>query len=568
MIDILDDDLSIPSAVTAPVARGLIRMRPYQAEADEKVEANWDQVDERTGEKITRQIVTMATGTGKTPLMGSVARRAFDRGGRVLTLAHTDELIDQARDKFESLLGLPTAKEKAKDRALLDDRIVVGSIQSLCRPARLDSWPKDHFALVQVDECHRSMSASYQRVLSHFCEGGARVLGVTATADRGDKKALGEFYHKLAFDYRLPQAVDDGWLVRLVTRTMDLKIDVTPVKTSATSEGTDLNAGQLSSVLEPMLGEIARAIRAEAGGRKVVVFLPSVDLSIKMSVAMTAAGYRSTWVSGKPHCSDLERVTRQAAYRNGEFDCICNAMLLTEGWDCDDVDCVVILRATQIRALYAQMVGRGTRPLSSIRAALDRAEDKEERKAIIARSPKPYVLVLDPLWLFESHNLALPASLVTDNEELAKQMRNRDGDLMVTKETVEKDFLENLRKALAKNRNRRAATVDPLTFAISIGDEELAAYQPTSLWDMRDPTAEQMRALEGEGIETELVKWRGQAERILNKIIKRREEGLCSVRLMNWLKGRGIDATLYTHDEAVKRQRALMMHFKNRRAGQ
>jgi len=565
VIDILEDDVSLPATVPAAVARELIvpsrgpvRARPYQAEADESVEAGWSMIEE--GRTIRTQLVTMATGCGKTPFMGMVARRAYDRGGRVLCLAHTDELIEQARDKFSKLTGLPAAKEKAEDRALLDDRIVVGSVQTLCRQARLDTWPRDHFNLIEVDECHRSLADSYQRVLGHF--DSARVVGVTATADRGDKKALGEFYQRLAYDYPMVKAVKDGWLVRPLVQTLPLEIDLRGVKTSATSEGSDLNGQQVGHVLEPFLGEIARAIKQEAGHRKILIFMPSVDTSAKMAAAMREAGFAADFVAG----NDKDRSAKIARYQRGELQVLCNAMLLTEGFDCDDIDCVVCLRATKIRALYVQMVGRGTRPLASIVGALGAAESAEERCRIIAQSRKPHVLLLDPLWLYEQHDLTTPASLVTANEELAKQMKGRQGDLIANQEEAERDFLENLRKAIAKNRNRRAATVDPLTFAISIDDKELAAYEPQSLWEMRDPTVEQLRALENEGIETELVKWRGQAERILHKIRERRDRGLCSVRLMNWLKRHGIDATLMTHEEATRKQRGLMMGFKGKGA--
>lgn len=531
-----------------PVAPSSAKLRPYQAEADISVEQGW--AEHRT------QLVTMATGCGKTPFMGAVARRFFDRGGKVLMLSHTDELIEQGRDKFSSIMGLPAAKEKAEDRALLDDPIVCGSVQTLCRPARLESWPQDHFALIEVDECHRSLAEMYQRILKHFAT--AKVLGVTATADRGDKKMLGEFYERLAYDYPMVKAVKDGWLVRPIVKTLPLAIDIKGVKTRATSEGTDLNTTQVGHVLEPFLGEIARAIMAEAPKRKILIFMPSVDTSQKMAVAMRAAGFRADFISG----DDKERGRKIEAFKRGELQVLCNAMLLTEGFDCDDVDCVVCLRPTKIRALYTQMVGRGTRPLSEIVPMLHRAADAEERCRIIAASSKPHVLLLDPLWLYEQHDLTTPASLISKNEEEVRQMRGKQGDLLKNHEVVQRDFLDNLRKAIEKNRNRRSAMIDPLTFAVAIGDTELANYEPRSLWDLREPTAEQLKALDGEGIGLDTVKWRGQAELLLNRIVQRRERGLCSLRAMNWLKRHGIDAVMMTTDEANRKMRALHMNFR------
>lgn len=558
MITFIDPDQETTAIDLELVSTELIPgLRHYQQQAYDRVGAGWG--------TYKTQLVTMATGAGKTPFMGAVARANYNAGGRTLMLAHTDELIEQGLAKFSSLSGLPCAKEKAEDRALLEDRVVVGSVQTLCRPARLDSWPKDHFSLVMVDECHRSLAEMYQRVLRHFDT--ARVLGVTATADRGDKKMLGEFYENLAFDYSMLNAVKDGWLVRPIVKTLQLEIDVTTVKTRATSDGADLNPTHLGHILEPLLDIIARAIWAEASDRKVLVFMPNVELSEKMSAAMTRAGFRSSWVSGMPHCTPRERTERQAAYARNELNCLVNAMLLTEGWDQDDVDCIVCLRATQIRALYQQMVGRGTRPLKEIVPLLQRtggAEGAEERCRIIANSRKPHVLLLDPLWLYEKHDLTTPACLVLRNEEEVRQMKGKQGDLIANQEAVAKDFLENLRKELAKNRNRRSAMIDPLTFAVAIGDAELANYEPRSLWDLREPTAEQLRVLEAEGIESGTVKWRGQAELTINIILKRKERGLCSVRTMNFLKRHGIDATVMTADEANRKQRALFANFSRK----
>lgn len=548
MIDLLDDDAMIDLQSLLAENKYLAGMRPYQSDAFLSVENGWA--------NHKRQLVTMATGCGKTPFMGACARKHFDIGGRTLVLAHTDELIDQAIDKFIRITGLPATKEKAKDRALLSDRVVVGSVQTLCRTSRLDGWPVNHFDMILTDECHRSLADMYQRVYERFPD--SRHIGVTATADRGDKKALGEFYENLAFDYPLAKAVDDGWLVRPIVQTLPVEIDITKVKIAATGEGSDINPKHVSSMLEPLLGSIAKAIREAAGDRKILIFMPGVESSQKMALAMREVGYVSDWVAG----ADKERSEKIEAYKRGEIQCLSNAVLLTEGFDCDDVEVVVVLRATQIRSLYVQMVGRGTRPLSSIVPLLQKAKDKHERKQIIASSAKPHVLLLDPLWLHEKHDLTTPASLVAKNKEVERQMRGKQGDLLQIQEQTERDFLETLRKEIEKNRNRRSQTIDPLTFAVAIDSHEIANYTPKTLWELRDPTAEQLRALEKQGIETELVRWRGQAELIIKAITQRQDRGLCSVRMMQWLKKHHIDATLMPHDEAVKKQRALMKGFR------
>ena len=105
--------------------------------------------------------------------------------GNVLILAHRDELIEQARDKYQRMFNELPGKIKAAETDL--KRVTVGSVQTMAR--------RDYTGLFQtviVDEAHHSISDSYQSVLGQFPE--AKVLGVTATPDRGDKKSLARYY--------------------------------------------------------------------------------------------------------------------------------------------------------------------------------------------------------------------------------------------------------------------------------------------------------------------------------------------------------------------------------------
>ena len=547
----LDEALAEPEVQPSSLAHEL---RDYQFAADIRIEEGW-----RAGHQT--QLFVIPTGGGKTRVMAAAAMRNYEAGGRTLFLCHMDELIEQARKEFTNLTKLPTAKEKAAEHALLSDRVVMGSIQTMAKPNRLATWPKNHFSLVIGDEAHLHLAKGWLAVLNHFREGGARILGCTATAERGDKKELGTFYQNLAYDYSLVNAVHDGWLVRPMVQTINIGegIDIREVKAVRTGEGSDLNPTQIGHIIEPFLKRIAAHVWEQVPTRKILIFMPSIDTAQKMAEAMKAMGFMADWVSG----TDDDRRVKLARYMRNELRVLCCPIFLSTGWDCDDLDVIMSLRATKVRTLYRQIVGRGTRPLKVILKALQAAANAEERKKIIAASAKPSLLLLDPLWLYENHDLTTPACLVAKNEDEEKALKGKQGDLIAAEETVAKDLLDNLRKAVEKNRNRKSSFIDPLTFAVAMDDETIANYNPETLWQCDEPTAGQIKALEANGVESSTVRWRGQAEMILNVINSRNDRGLCTVRQMNFLKKHQIDARLMDKDSATKKVASIILNFKH-----
>ena len=170
-------------------------LRPYQQEARESIFEQWD-----SGVKKT--LLVLPTGCGKTIVFAKVTEDCVRNGDRVLILAHRGELLEQAADKIHKSTGLGCAVEKAEESCQGSwFRIVVGSVQTLMREKRLGQFPADYFNTIIIDEAHHCISDSYQRVLQHFPD--ARVLGVTATPDRGDMRDLGQVFESLAYEYTL-----------------------------------------------------------------------------------------------------------------------------------------------------------------------------------------------------------------------------------------------------------------------------------------------------------------------------------------------------------------------------
>ncbi len=485
-----------------------MELRPYQNEAKEAVLTQWE-------DGIQRTLLVLPTGCGKTIVFAKITEECVRNGKRVLILAHRGELLTQASDKIEKACGLKCAVEKA-DETCLDSwyRITVGSVQTLMREKRLSNFSSGYFDVIIIDEAHHAVSDSYTRILNHFKN--AAVLGVTATPDRGDMKNLGKVFQSLAYEYTLPKAIKEGYLSPIKAVTIPLKIDFTGVSVQA----GDFKASDIDTALDPYLYQIAEEMKAYCLNRKTVVFLPLVKTSQKFRDILNQAGFTAAEVNGE----SPDRAEILGDFDKGKYNVLCNSMLLTEGWDCPSVNCVVVLRPTKVRSLYSQMVGRGTRL----------CEGKTE------------LLLLDFLWHTERHELCRPACLIAENEEVAKKMTEKiaDAGCPVDIEEVERaaaddvvaEREEALAKQLAEMRKRKKKLVDPLQFELSIQAEDLSSYVPSFGWEMAPPTDKQKESLEKLGILPDEIDNAGKAKMILDRLEKRRIEGLATPKQIRRLE--------------------------------
>lgn len=486
-------------------------LRPYQQQARDRIHAEWD-----AGH--TRTLLVLPTGTGKTIVFASVAADQVRAGDRVLILAHRGELLEQAADKLQRSTGLVSAVEKAESTCL-DSwfRVVVGSVQTLQRTARLERFPQDYFGTIIIDEAHHAITDGYRRILDYFS--GAKVLGVTATPDRGDMRNLGEVFDSLAFEYKLTDAIKEGYLCKIMAQTIPLQLDIT----SVTMSGGDYAVGDLGTALDPYLEQIAAEMARRCKSRKTVVFLPLIKTSQKFRDLLNAHGFRAAEVNGQ---SDDRRQVL-ADFDAGKYNVLCNSMLLTEGWDCPSVDCVVVLRPTKVRSLYSQMVGRGTR-----------------------LSPgKTDLLLLDFLWMTDKHELCRPADLVCEDRTVALQMTEHlaetgcPEDIEEAAAQASEDVVAQREEALAKQleeqRRKKAKLVDPLQYEMSIQAEDLAGYVPAFGWEAGPPSEQQTAALEKLGILPDAVESAGKAALLLDRLNKRRDEGLTTPKQIRCLEKYG-----------------------------
>lgn len=506
-----EKQITLLEPAEVPTRPAPISLRPYQNEAKSAVLEQWEQGVQRT-------LLVLPTGCGKTIVFAKISEDCVKRGERVLILAHRGELLEQAADKIHKACNLNCAVEKAEETSLGSFwRITVGSVQTLMRESRLARFLPDYFDTIIIDEAHHAISDSYQRILQHFS--GAKVLGVTATPDRGDMKNLGQVFDSLAYEYTLPRAIREGYLCPIKALTIPLNLDLTGVSVQA----GDFRAADLDTALDPYLYQIADEMLRNCADRKTVVFLPLVKTSQKFRDILNQRGFRAAEVNG--NSEDRAEILRD--FDDGKYNVLCNSMLLTEGWDCPSVDCVIVLRPTKVRGLYCQMVGRGTR-----------------------LSPgKKDLLLLDFLWHTQRHELCRPAHLICESDEVAQKMTANLAesgcamDITEAEVQAESDVVAQREEALAKQlsemRKRKRALVDPLQFEMSIQAQDLSGYVPSFGWEMSPPSQKQLDALEKYGIYPNEIENAGKAQLLLERLNKRRMDGLSTPKQIRLLENKG-----------------------------
>lgn len=484
-------------------------LRPYQIAAVEAVQREWEQGNRKT-------LLVLPTGTGKTICFSEIAKRVVDHDDNVLILAHREELLSQAADKLKKMTGLDAALEKADSHAAGSMfPVVVGSVQTMMREKRLAEWSNDSFGAVIVDEAHHALSESYKKVLGYFDK--ANILGVTATPDRGDMRNLGSFFDSLAYEYPLTKAIKDQYLCKIMAQTIPLNIDLSSVKL----QNGDYAAGDLGNALDPYLEQIADIMAQKYADRKTICFLPLVETSKKFRDLLIERGVNAFEVNG--NSSDRKEVLEM--FDTVKSGVLCNSMLLTEGYDNPSIDCVVVLRPTKIRSLYCQMIGRGTR----------------------LHPGKDHLLILDFLWHTTRHELCRPTCLICKSEEAAKEIEKRldeTGEAFEINEDFEREVMEDVRaqreQALAdmlkEQRKKKAKLVDPLQFQMSILDEDLQEYEPTFAWEMGKATDKQLKAIEKFGLNPEGVPNKGYASMLLDRLMKRIDQGYSSAKQIRCLE--------------------------------
>jgi len=506
-----------------------MELRPYQKQSIDCILKEW--------RKVRSTLLVLPTGCGKTIVFCKLSELKVREGSRILILAHREELLIQAADKMQKATGLKCAVEKAEKTAFGSwFRITVGSVQTLKNPTRQEKFSPDYYDYIIIDEAHHALSPTYQSVIDYFS--GAQILGVTATPDRGDKKNIGKVFQSVAFEYSLPEAIRSGFLSPIKALTLPLNIELGKLKIKA----GDFSERDLDDALAPYLESIAEEMVTHCMDRKTMVFLPLIATSKRMQMLLNDRGFRCAEVNGK----SKDRKEIIADFGTDKYNAICNSMLLTEGFDEPSVDCIVCLRPTKVRALYSQIVGRGTR--------------------LSPETGKKDLLVLDFLWHTEKHELCRPAHLISHDkfeadamvkimEENSKSGNPTALDLEDVEDEAKKDAVQERENALAKQlkekEGRKKKLVDPVAFGLSIDGDDLKNYIPTEVYEMGIASKAQLALLERHGINPDDVSCAGYASKLIEKLKARTAAGMTTAKQIRFLNRYGFkNVQNWTQDQA------------------
>ncbi|NEX48352.1 DEAD/DEAH box helicase [Pseudotabrizicola algicola] len=299
------------------------------------------------------------TGAGKTIMLSAVTGRMTGDGAKACVLAHRDELTRQNRAKFARVNpGTETSVVDATTKSW-NGQVTFAMAPTLSRASNLAAMPK--LDLLVIDEAHHAVAESYRRIIDRVRDANpeARVFGVTATPNRGDRKGLREVFDNVADQVRLGELIASGHLVP--PRTFVIDVGVQDQLRAVRKTADDYDMGAVAAIMNraPITEEVIRHWEEKAGNRQTVVFCSTVAHAMDVAAAFNEAGNPAAVVLGDMGSTERKMVLE--AYASGEVQVIVNVAVLTEGWDHPPTSCVVLLRPSSYKSTMIQMVGRGLR---------------------------------------------------------------------------------------------------------------------------------------------------------------------------------------------------------------
>ena len=481
----------------------------------------------------------LATGLGKTQIFGALAKNS---DGPTLILAERDELVEQAKRRIEIMTGEYAEVEKAEMVCSHRARLVVGSVQSF-KQKRLDRLGKNRFARISIDEAHHSVAPTYRRIMDWF---DAKYDGWTATPDRADEKALGAQWDEVAYVMDIEDGIDAGYLVPFhPSRCSEVILDELDLDALAISKG-DFQAKDLDAEMARHVEAVVRKTLELEPDRPGICFFPGVrSAELAMQRFNGVSPGLAAFVSGET--DPLERKRIMEDFRKGRIRYLCNCQVATEGFDAPATSLIVQARPTKSRGLYAQMTGRGTRPAEKVVDHIHGRGMAAERRAAIAASGKPDLVVLDFVGNCNKHELACLVDILGGNytpaevktaKKLVKEGREGASEALLRARRE----LKNMAEAMTEAKAKLEVTVRPFdpfqVLGLKMEDEDRYAHRFGGV----PATPGQQGTLAKFGIPQQEIDQLSKraATKLIDKCIGRMKHGWCSYRMLRQLQRFGI----------------------------
>lgn len=324
-----------------------IQLREYQSEA-------LNEVLKAFSEGINRQLISLPTGSGKTVIMSALAK---ELNKKTLILAHRQELIDQTVDKLRLVWPEISVGVCMSEKDEIDSQVVVGSVQSCCRPKRLERLREQGVELLMIDEAHHSVADTYQSVINTlgFGEGTSKLLvGVSATCDRD---GLGSIYDSITFSRSISTMISSGYLSPVVGRKIQTNFTLGKIST----HNGDFAIEELAEAVDTAERNafIVSKFKEYAPERKSIAFCVNVEHCKNLAAAFKAEGIDCQAVWGDMPGDDRKRTLEDL--KHGRIQAVTSCGILNEGFDESSISCVIMGRPTKSKTLYTQSIGRGLR---------------------------------------------------------------------------------------------------------------------------------------------------------------------------------------------------------------
>lgn len=329
----------------------MVTLRPYQSEALAAIDDAY-----RAG--VRRQLLALPTGGGKTVVFSELLR---SRPGRALVLAHRDRLIQQAAEKIAQAIPIERIGIVKAEQNRFQAPVVIASVQTLARKRRLELMPA--FDTVIIDEAHRSAASTYQAIIERVCGPETLLLGVTATPNRTDGIGLSKVYDKIVYQIGILELIEQEYLVPLVGRRISINADFSTLHTKTGPDGiNDYRQDEVVNLMEAgnWYENVTRGWLEFARERRTIAFVPRVKMAYRLAEYLREQGVRAAALDGASPLADQRRAVQQ--FERGEIQFLANCDLFVEGADIPSIDCVLFARPTKSQIVYAQAIGRGTRP--------------------------------------------------------------------------------------------------------------------------------------------------------------------------------------------------------------
>lgn len=329
-----------------------MRLRPRQSEFVAKLTAALREHRNTLG--------VAPTGAGKTVMLSAAIKFSFKKEGyRAAVFQHRDELVSQNRATFKRFAPEIASDIYTADRKKWSEGVTFAMVQTACRPDNLATMPA--MDMIVFDECHHVAAGSYMDIVERAKElnPNVAILGVTATPNRSDKKALIKVFNNVADVISIKELIDAGNLVRPRVFVIDcgLRSELAGVRRTA----ADFDMAEVEKIMDKdaVTSKVIAEWKAKAGDRKTIVFCSTVEHAQHVTQAYCDAGVKAVCIHGK--MSDTERRSVLAAYERDKYQVLVNVAIATEGYDCQTISCVVLLRPCSNKSTVIQMLGRGLR---------------------------------------------------------------------------------------------------------------------------------------------------------------------------------------------------------------